>query len=392
MLFGMLACAGEGADAPRSAISVTDSSGVRITISPDTETRYAVVDSQPMLSIGGPDEQDTSQFFNIQGIDVDSSGNIWIANRGTNEVRIFRSDGTPWKTFGRGGGGPGEFRRVRLLGIFQENRVAVWDDGNPRLTVLTAAGELESLVPINVEGTTLNAVRVFPDGSLLVRVPQVYAAQAIEGKVIPDTSSLLRYDLARDTLTAVGTLSGPLWLWTGQAQVPIAFTINAAYALDDAQAVHIADEPEFRIRVLKDGTHLETYGVDRQPRTVIAEHRAAYRDFYQSNMPDGPVLRAYLSSLDHPSVPARLPAYSQILIDDRGNTWAQIYSPNLLDAPSWDVYGSDQARLGTVKTPAGLIVNVISGDTVVGVWRDDLGVEHVRSYRFVVRNTPALGP
>jgi hypothetical protein len=54
---------------------------------------------------------------------------------------------------------------------------------------------------------------------------------------------LLRYHLARDTPTAVGTLSGPLWFWTGQAQVPIAFTINAAYALDDAQQFTLRMNP-----------------------------------------------------------------------------------------------------------------------------------------------------
>ncbi len=64
-----------------------------------------------------------------------------------------------------------------------------------------------------------------------------------------------------------------------------------------------------------------------------------------------------------------------------GNVWAQIYSPDFFASGTWDVYGAGREWLGQVQTPAGFTVTNITSDQLVGVWRDDLGVEHVRVYR-----------
>ncbi|HEY8469201.1 MAG TPA: hypothetical protein VIL18_06140 [Longimicrobiales bacterium] len=102
-----------------------DSSGVRITITEGAERTFAVVDPQPIVNLGGADVEGPTQFFNIRGIHVVSRGYLWVADGGSAEVRIFRSDGSHWKTVGGRGEGPGEFQQIRLLGAFRGDSVAL---------------------------------------------------------------------------------------------------------------------------------------------------------------------------------------------------------------------------------------------------------------------------
>jgi hypothetical protein len=50
-------------------------------------------------------------------IDVDSAGNVWVVDRRLAQVLIVDPDGVVLHTFGRAGGGPGEFRGPRGIGI-----------------------------------------------------------------------------------------------------------------------------------------------------------------------------------------------------------------------------------------------------------------------------------
>jgi len=137
-----LALAACQADRPGLQVMVTDSSGVRITITEGAERTFAEADPQPIVTLGGADVEGPTQFFDIRGVHVDSRGNLWVADGGSAEVRLFRPDGSHWKTVGGRGGGPGEFQRIRLLGAFRGDTVAFWDDDNARLTLLDPDGEL----------------------------------------------------------------------------------------------------------------------------------------------------------------------------------------------------------------------------------------------------------
>ena len=68
-------------------------------------------------------------------------------------------------------------------------------------------------------------------------------------------------------------------------------------------------------------------------------------------------------------------------VAEDGNVWAQVYSPDFLASAMWDVFGPDRGWLGHVQTPRGFMVTSITAESVAGVWRDNLGVEHVRVYR-----------
>lgn len=366
--------------APQASVRVADSTGVRVTLSRDADRTFAAIDPRPLMDLGGPDVTDPTQFSRIAGLYLDPQGSVWVADGGSAELRLFRPDGTHWKTMGGPGEGPGEFRRLRLLGPFRGDSVACWDDALARLTVFDAEGNLARMAPLPPTEAVPRAHDVFRDGALLAQFPRMLASQSLEaGQLLGDTARLERLELAHASRIELALASGPAWLWTGHNQVPLPFTINPGLDLD-GDALHLVAGPEFRVRVFQGGHLTEIYGVTRGRRDVTPDDVATYADLMEEALPQ-PERGDYLSALDHPARPRYLPAYSHVLVADDGKAWARVYSPDVFGAASWDVFDGQRHWLGKVRTPAGLSVYQVKGDALLGVWRDTLGVEYVRVYR-----------
>jgi hypothetical protein len=84
-----------------------------------------------------------------------------------------------------------------------------------------------------------------------------------------------------------------------------------------------------------------------------------------------------------------LPAFQTLRVDSEGNLWVEHtrlskYPERELDATeqqTWTVFDSGGVVIGDVTTPAGLAISQIGKDWILGVWKDDDGVEHVRLHR-----------
>ena len=377
LIVALAACESE----PKTGVTVADSAGVRITLTPDADSTFASVDPQPVMSLGGADVSGPTQFSRIAGVYVDPRGNVWVADGGSAELRLFRPDGTHWKTRGGRGEGPGEFRRLHLLGAFRGDSVACWDDGLARLTVFDAEGELARTAPMPPGAEAApRAYDVFVDGTLLAQFPRLLAGGSLEpGQLLGDTAHLERLELSHLNRESLASAPGPTWVWTGHSQVPLPFTINPSFDLD-GESLHLVAGPQFRVQVFEQGRLTEIYGVARGPRKVTEKDVATYAALMEDALPQ-PQRREYLSALDHAARPRYLPAYYHVVVADDGTVWARIYSPDLFGVASWDVFDRQRRWLGQVRMPAGLTVNELKGDSLVGVWRDTLGVEYVRIYR-----------
>lgn len=78
------------------------------------------------------------------------------------------------------------------------------------------------------------------------------------------------------------------------------------------------------------------------------------------------------------AVPEKRPAYSRLLGDQEGNLWVAEYARDARHVTSWAVFDTEGVLLGTVGMPDRLHVLEIGSDWVLGAWRDELDVEHVR--------------
>jgi hypothetical protein len=161
--------------------------------------------------------------------------------------------------------------------------------------------------------------------------------------------------------------------------VPIPFTVNADFDLFGDQ-LHLVSGTDFRIYVFEAGEVAHIYGLALGPRAVTDADLAAHREFVAEFIPEG--LRGdYLSALDHAELPSHLPAYSEVRVSRAGRVWVRVYSSDIMGPASWHVFGRGSEWLGEVRTPASFWVLNVLEDRLVGVWRDDLGVEYVRAYR-----------
>ncbi len=369
------------AEAPR-ALSVADSAGVRITLNHDEPTIFALVAAAPTLSLGGANAQGATQFFRIQNIYVDARHRLWVADGQSRELRIFGPNGSHLKTRGGRGEGPGEFVAIRLLGGRSGDTVFVADDANGRISVYGPEGDLVRTQQIQSgDHPTPRLFDVFPDGSFLGQVPRILMASTLKpGQILGDSVDLVRVGVDAREWQRYGGALGPLWIWTGRNQVPVPFTANASFDVE-GDKVHLAAGPAFRIRVFEAGRLLELYGMDRPARRVGAADVTAYRQMTEKYLPKEQQAE-YMAALDHEARPSELPAYSRLIISAGAYVWAQRYEADLSAPPAWDVFDRNRRFVGQVKTPANLIVMAITDNAVVGVWRDDAGVEYVQSYPF----------
>lgn len=370
----------EGASLPD--VMVTDSAGVRLTVSQDVERVFAVLDSVPAISLGGPAATGPTQFFRIQGIHVDPAERLWVADGQSGEVRIFESDGSHWKTRGGRGEGPGEFVQIRLLNSAPGDTVLVGDGGLDRITIFSPDGEfVRTEVLPSSHRPAPRPFDVFSDGSILGQLPRVVSAESLEpDQVLTDSVELVRVDLAGSTILPYGMARGPLWIWTGRSQVPVPFTVNASFDAAGTEA-YLVSGSDFRVRVFESGELRKVHAIDRSARLVGNADLESYRAFVQEYVPEQ--MRAdYLSALDHEVRSNVLPAYDRVLVSADGEVWAQVYETDIEAPRDWDVFDAEGPFLGTVHVAAGVYPLVVTGNAILGVWRDSLGVEHVRAYRF----------
>ncbi|MFQ5678793.1 MAG: hypothetical protein ACE5HP_04975 [Gemmatimonadota bacterium] len=90
--------------------------------------------------------------------------------------------------------------------------------------------------------------------------------------------------------------------------------------------------------------------------------------------------RAELEAMD---VPETRPAYGRLLVDSEGDVWVGEYVTGQGEPNSWTVFSPEGRLLGPVRVPDRFRAMEIEGDEVLGVWRDALDLEHVRSYGLV---------
>ncbi|MEQ9398635.1 MAG: hypothetical protein RJQ04_05655, partial [Longimicrobiales bacterium] len=353
-------------------VTAADSAGVRVTLSAPLDASFGSVDSIPLLSLGGPDAVGPELFGNVQGARIDRGGTLWVVDGQSAEVRRFGLDGTHRSTVGGRGEGPGEFMRPRLLGSFAGDSTAVWDDPQGRLTVFDADGAMaRSRTVTGGDGPPPNGFRTFPDGTVLARLRTVLPAGALEpGSVIPDTAVFARVDYGTMAVDTLGGAPAPRWVWTGRNSIPVPFRLNPGFDVQGDE-VHVTSGPAFRIRVLRDGRLVESYGLDLEPAPVTARARQDYTDLFGA---DPSVGSEYVQALDHPETPDLLPAYRSVVAGPGGEIWAERY-----EYGTFDVFGPDRAYRGRISVP--LSLTQVLDTALVGVWRDDLGVEHVRVYR-----------
>lgn len=306
-----------------------------------------------------------------------SDGRIAIANEGSREVRVFGPDGAHVVTFGREGDGPGEFQRPYRLWRLPGDSILVFDSSHQRFSRFDADGAFggsATLDPLYANAPDIVSV---DDGFLVAHHDfqlaeqgmmdqELYAIRHAPDGAVADT--LGRYDYGQ--LGPAGPpelhfVSGPVF----QARTAVG---------GEAGVVYVGRGEEREVEVLSpDGSLTALYRWTGGSREVTEDEIAERERSVREGSP------RFAEAMLDPDIPIadRFPALSALEVDAGGNLWLRRYR-----RPTWEgpqpaiVLDLDGAFVCHGAIPEGMRLFEIGDDYLLGMERDELGIEYVRMY------------
>jgi hypothetical protein len=389
-------------DTPVPGVVVRDSAGVTIVESgAPREAEPWGVEPEPVLSVGVAEGDERYLLSRVGDALLLLDGGVALVDGGSLQLRVYGPDGTFRAAAGRGGSGPGEFRALAgPLEVDGEGGFLLWDMQQRRITRLGPELDLrETILPEPVEGASGMLLRgYFHDGSMLMsEVRAATSMVAMGSRAFRDTLRLHRADTAGRPLGPVGVIPSA----EGDIRVdggPDPSTIRSVEIFRNplSPAAHSATGEilvtgtggAFQLQAAEpDGTPLWIARLDLPRRPVDAAAREAFIDAMTAGAPDPTAARAAYAQRPFPP---HFPTFDQLVVDADGNSWMRAYRAPFDEGDArWHIVDGEGVWRADALLPGRLRVTRITADAVVGIHRDDLGVESVRVYRRAGGGTPA---
>jgi hypothetical protein len=377
----------------RTNTAVRDSAGVQIVENSGYEWpdgRGWHLASQPALDIGAIDGDPSYQLFQVVGALRLSDDRIVIANAGTGELRFYNISGRFISIAGGKGSGPGEFQGLRWLGRLSADTLLAFDWRNRRLSIFDPVGDFVRSVTLDALAPAPPShvhVGLFGDGSLLIGAQRLFASGTIQSGVHDDTIFHLRFDsrsAAHDTIGRYpGAESYILVHDEGLELLPLPFGHYPRTAVYQS-SYYFGRGDSYAIDHYSAAGKLTRSIRSRQPNeTVTAGDRERYIERSLEGIDDEGERRVIQSLLADVPFPETMPAYSDLRVDSEGYLWVENYRRPGEDRPHWTVFNHTGRRLGLVEMPDRFTIHQIGRDFVLGSWRDEMDVEHVRLYELI---------
>ena len=312
------------------------------------------------------------------------NGTFVVADDASKTLRWIGSDNS--STTGRLGDGPGEFRSFSLVAATSLDSLIVWDGTARRASVVHAGKYIRAFtlkapadwvapsirgalangrllgvpLPVPLEESPAGVHRpdvpagVFtPAGDLAIELGR-FPSAAVEYRPSTTRGAVLRLLVPFGPSTIVA--AGGDWIVVGDNARYELFVYDAAGQMTRIVRLPSAAEPVTE----KDLERELQRRLEGAP--PIEEIRAGIRASFRST-----------------PAAERQPHFDRVLVDQSNYIW--IRRRHSSEGSQWDVVRPDGAWLGGVRTPAGLEVQQIGEDFVLGLWANAEGVNEVRSYR-----------
>jgi len=336
--------------------------------------------------------------FGIRDVAVTADGDIWVLSRHEPFIRRFTA-GRLIASFGRNGGGPGEFRAPWSF-VRGDRQIPprVFDPGARLIVRLDTTGrELArssfrttwGFVRSDIEDVSYGQVfrALSPSDSELVSL--VYLGDVGTTRDLR-RSALVRFSargIPKDTLLSFRNLFEPQtdrsaarWLVT----VPL-----IAGCPDGTTAVYDGIAPEIRgyssrtepaWRVTMPPRLAQSHGMPAADLERYVRHRVL-GELLENQVDTSVLERRVAEQLQSTQAwyASTVPSIVGLLCDDEGRVWLQRFDTRddpLGKSRTWTVVGRDGATT-TVRVPAGFVPLAFRRASVVGISRDSLGVETV---------------
>jgi hypothetical protein len=307
-----------------------------------SDARSEWIDLVEDWTIGGPGADAAAQLhpqgYTEGALAIDGQGRLFVLDNGNSRVQAF--DGRSGEflfSIGRGGEGPGEFRRASRIAIAGDGLVVI-DATAPKLSYWTLDGE-------HVHDVSAQIVRLaqylagFPDGSLVVRIPE----RAGDDRMLV----LARIDGEGAELNRYSISPGPRYdtaLFSGRSMVLSHLGPEATFAVAAGDRLYWTQADEYQIAAARSTGDLEwALRVALPPRAYPQERIDSTLESIRERFPE-----ATEASFDWPEV---YPVLARLLVDGHGHLYVFPYVDGDFreahEGRPVDVYGVDGERLFT---------------------------------------------
>jgi len=392
-LLAALAIAACGNVAPDTGVVFRDSAGIQIVenLAPAwAEGEGWQVAGEPSLDIGTADGEYAYLFNGVLGAVRLDDGRIVVADGGSATLRWYDADGT--FLFQRGGLGPGpeEFERLGAPLNSPGPESIVLPSGLDRFSVYDSEGARRDIrIPRGVRYVE-DPVRL-PDGSFLAwvgyvggvprtpdRFPRILLRIADDGSALDTVATLDGVGQIQADYQAVrgGVSIGARWLHLGpMTDMEVVGSEVVLGTASDHQVVYMDPTAQVRRIIRWPGPDLVLTAADRDAFVEWQVEAARAR-----GVEDLANLRAMARELP---LTDRYPAYWGIRADAEGNLWIRDRNELGQRDERFMVLDPSGRLLGEVAMPEGFRTLQIDAHQVLGLWRDDLGVEHIQVYELL---------
>lgn len=309
---------------------------------------------------------DTLDLTTVTGLDVDSRGQVYVADFPSLRIIVLSPGGEPVRTLGRRGDGPGEYQFIQGLQLLPGDSLLVYDQGHNRVTVLPPALDTVAYTVSLAAASPLSAPyqlrRLAGEGGYLAayRRPFTTSGNTRNDREGKEVLRLLHPDgrVRRDSVLVVPAeetlvVRGPGMVSVGSNP----FGRRSVFGVDrEGRLYHgWTDSATVSVYALT-GRRVGTIRVPQPPEPVTD----AQVDRLAAEMGET-FQRAFRES-----APETWPAFHRLLPDDRGGVWLETGGGQrkLVHV------GPDGSVGGVAALPPGFEPRAVRGGRLYGVSRD----------------------
>lgn len=393
------------AASPGLAQAVRDSAGIQIVenAKPAWTSAQALRLSKTPTLVIGTQAGEPYELSRVRGAVRLGGGRIAIGDGGTQEIRMYDANGKYTKTVARKGQGPGEFEELERLDVLPGDTLAgLHGNGFRMVSLFTGDGKFiyrltspadprrsaGDRTPFESHHTLLTAsgarrlVAVRTSGAL----PRSRGAEWTESQplAIVDRSNVVLGSLGAQPTGEYVMEDRPQYRWLGPTRA----------VATNGTALFVGYGSEYSIRVFTPMGKLTR--IIRRAWTPVPITKSDANTFVVewskrwANEPGAEGDKAREDIRNDPKS-TKVPAYSQLIADRVGRLWVR--EAHLADAPRagnmstsplvptvWSIFDTAGKWQGDVTMPAFFFPADIGANYVLGVARDDDGVETVVMY------------
>jgi hypothetical protein len=329
-------------------------------------------------------DTDSTLIGTFTGMAVDTSGRVFIADRGQNNIKVYAPDGTLMQKLGRAGEGPKEFRGLQTLLIADGNLLA-YDDNLKRILVfsletlthsrtVTLAGNKDDFPA--VAEAYMNNFYVRDDGSLLTGFAKSKMNENHnDWAPIPRTTSYYVLD-ADGQIT-----SGPLLQLESSSNLLVPYgPRSVGTPVDFMESTQVALASDNRIVTAKTGqlllkVHSPTgkykrafyHPFDTVPLTPESAKQAGLAEHIITNM----------SKID---LPSSWPVIENMFIDEQDRIWVSTIVEDM-DVYQWWVFSMEGKLISELDWPRSSAIRYVSDGKLYAVETNpETGIKKVVQY------------